>query len=88
MKVLILYRPNSEHARKVEEFMRDFKHQGPDRRVETVSLDTPDGANKAKIYDIVSYPAFLALKDDGQLLKAWQGEQWPLMNELAFYASS
>lgn len=87
MKVLILYRPNSEHARSVEEYVRDFKRQEPDRRIETVSLDTPDGANKARIYDIVAYPAFIALKDDGQLLKSWQGEQWPLMNELAFYAS-
>jgi len=50
-----------------------------------VSLDTPQGDNMAKIYDIVQYPAFLAIKDDGQLEQMWQGDQLPLMNELDYY---
>jgi hypothetical protein len=39
----------------------------------------------AKVYDITQYPAFLAIKDDGQLEQMWQGEMMPLMNEIDYY---
>lgn len=86
MKVLILYRPNSEHSRLVEEFASDFKRREPSRRIELTSVDTRGGAALASLYDIVQYPAILATTDDGQLLKYWQGEQLPLMNDVAAYA--
>ena len=88
MKVVILYRPNSEHARAVEEFIHDFKRQEANRQVDVLNVDTVEGITAAKLYDVVQYPAIIALTNDGQLLKAWQGEQLPLMNELAYYASS
>ena len=86
MKVVVLYRPVSDHARRVEEFVHDFKHHEPKRRIETIDVDSPQGISLANLYDIVAYPAVIALRDDGQLLKHWQGDEWPLMNELAFYA--
>jgi len=86
MKVCILYRPNSEHARKVEEYSHDFsKTHG--KEVQLVNLNTREGAATATLYDVVQYPAVLALKDDGELMKYWEGGQLPLMDELAFYAS-
>ena len=87
MKVVILYRPNSEHTRSVEEFVHDFQKGHPERRVELISLDTPGGSHLAEVYDAVDYPAILAMSNDGQLLKMWQGQQFPLMNELAYYAN-
>lgn len=87
MKVVLLYRPNSEHARKVEDFVRDFIRQNSNRKVDLMSLDTREGAATASIYDVVRYPAFLALSDDGQVLKEWQGEDMPIMNELAYYTN-
>ena len=88
MKVLIIYRPDSEHARKVDEFVHEFKRLHPGPKVDLLSLNTRDGAAMASIYDIVQYPAILALAIDGQVLNAWQGEQLPLMNEVAAYAAS
>ena len=88
MKVIILYRPTSEHAETVEAFARDFVRQQADRRIELLSVDTRDGASLATLYDIVNYPAILALSDDGQLLQNWQGSTMPLMNEVAYYAHS
>lgn len=88
MKVVILYRPNSEHARTVEEFIHDFKRQETTRQVEVLNVDTVEGSSIAKLYDVVQYPSILALTNDGQLLKTWQGEPMPLMNELAYYANS
>jgi len=66
--------------------MRDFTRAHTDRGVSLVSLDTRDGVSTASLYDVMQYPAILALSDDGQLLKEWEGEQLPLMNEVAYFA--
>lgn len=87
MKVVVLYRPKSEHSRKVEDFARDFSRFNSSRRLELVSLDTRDGASTATLYDVMQYPAILALRDDGQILKEWEGDMLPLMNEVAHYSS-
>lgn len=72
----------------VDEFVREFERREPSRKVELVSLDTREGAAMARLYDVTQYPAIVALKDDGQLLQFWQGEQLPLMNEVAVYSNS
>ena len=86
MKVVVLYRPNSEHSRRVEEFAHDLTKTHGESKIELMSLDTRDGVSTASLYDIVQYPAILALANDGRLLKNWQGEALPLMNEVAYYA--
>ncbi len=87
MKIVILYRPVSEHATLIESFVRDFQHRYESaKKIEMVSLDTKDGASTASIYDIWSYPAILVLADDGSVLNSWQGEPLPLMDEVAGYA--
>ncbi|HSX32361.1 MAG TPA: hypothetical protein VLF43_03800, partial [Candidatus Saccharimonadales bacterium] len=53
------------------------------KRLELISLDTRDGAATASLYDIMSYPAILALADDGSVLNVWQGKPLPLMAEVA-----
>jgi hypothetical protein len=89
MKVLILYRPNSEHATVVESFVRDFQHQHDmGNKVELVSVNTRDGSATAALYDVWSFPTILALADDGHVLNMWQGEPLPLMDEVAGYVYS
>ncbi len=85
MKVVVLYRPNSEHARLVEEFIRDMEHQYHVGTVETVNIDSRDGWATASLYDVVEYPSILALTNDGQMLKLWQGDQLPRLQEVAYY---
>ncbi len=85
MKVVILYQANSEHRRQTEEFVHDFEQGHPNRKAKLVDVDSKDGAAQAALYDIVQYPSILALADDGQLLKAWQGK-FPLIDELAYYS--
>jgi hypothetical protein len=81
MKATILYHPYSESARVVEEYAHDFERiHGT--AIELVSLETKEGAELAKLYDIIQYPAVLARRDDGELLQHWQGEQLPLMDEV------
>lgn len=88
MKVLVLYHPFSEHGRVVEEFAHDYERRMPDHKLDLLSLETREGADAAKMYGIVQYPAILALREDGQVLKHWEGEMMPLMTEVAAYARS
>lgn len=87
MNIVVLYHPNSDHARTVEDYARDFSRQTGDK-IELISLETTAGADKARMYDIVRYPAVMAISDSGELMKAWQGPVLPLMNELSFYSTN
>jgi hypothetical protein len=86
MKVLILYRPNSEHARTIEEFVHDFEREHGQKAIELISLDTLKGSTTAALYDITQYPALMVLANDGRLVRFWQGEELPLMSEVGYYA--
>ncbi|HLC91698.1 MAG TPA: hypothetical protein VJC09_01470 [Candidatus Saccharimonadales bacterium] len=86
MKVYIIYQSDSDHARRVEEYVHDFRKEQVTRKVDLLDVNTEEGARQAELYDVVQYPAVLALANDGQILKSWQGE-FPLMNELAYYAN-
>jgi hypothetical protein len=87
VKVVVLYRPNSDHASDVESFVRDFQrlHDLGRSKVELVSVNTRDGAATASLYDIMAYPSILALNDDGSVLNVWPGPTLPLMDEVAGY---
>ena len=86
MRVVILYRPKSEHARAVETFVHDFRYRhGSTAKLELVDVDEREGVSMAGLYDIVDYPAFLVTADDGVLVWLWQGQQLPLIDEVASY---
>lgn len=86
MKVLVLYRPNSEFARNVEEFVHDFKYRYPDRNVEVLSVDTKEGSVAASLYDVMQYPSVLVVSGDGGVQGSWQGTPLPLIDEVVAYA--
>lgn len=89
MKVLILYRPNSEHATSVETFVRDFEHRHDlGKKLELISVNTRDGSATAALYDIWAFPSVLAVADDGRMINVWQGQPLPLMDEVAGYMYS
>lgn len=80
-----MYHPKSDHARMAEEYATDFERiKG--RKIELISLESHGGAAAAKLYDVLQYPAIVATRDDGQLLKSWQGDLFPLMDEVAAYS--
>jgi hypothetical protein len=86
MKVVVLYRPNSEHYGRVMDYVHDYKRMHPNTQLEMLSLDTVEGAETARLYDVYSYPAILALSNDGHLQQLWQSDQLPLMHEIDAYA--
>ncbi len=85
MKVLILYRPASEYARIVEEFIHNFQDRHTDHRLEVLDIDSRDGSATASLYDVMTHPAVLVLQDDGYLQKSWIGDSMPLIDEVVAY---
>jgi len=86
MKVVVIYRPNSDHGRLTEEFIHDFQRLHPDQKVETLNVDSRDGSATATLYDVVQYPTILVLQTDGQIEKSWAGEILPRIDEVIGYA--
>lgn len=84
--MLVLYRPNSEHGRLIEEFVHEFQNRHVDGRLEVLSIDTRDGMATATLYDVMQYPAILVIQNDGYLHKSWEGDQIPLLDEVLGYA--
>ena len=88
MKVLVLYRPNSEHGRLIEDFIHDYQQRHQPAHLEVLSIDTREGSATATLYDIMQYPAILIVQADGGVQKVWQGDTLPLMDEVAAYAQA
>lgn len=86
MRVLVLYRPNSEHGRLTDDFIRDYQARRQSDRLEVLSIDTREGSALATLYDVMEYPAIMVLQDNGSIQKIWQGSILPLMDEVASYA--
>ena len=87
MKLLVLYRQNSELARRVEGFVRDLQTQhGLDSHsLKVLDYDSRDGSAMASLYDAMEQPAIIVTNDDGSYVKHWQGADLPLLSEVAGY---
>ncbi len=86
MKILVLYRPDSEHGRLVEEFIHDFHDRHSSEDLEIVDVDSRDGSATASLYDVVQYPTVLVIQSDGSLQRSWEGENLPLIDDVIAYA--
>ena len=83
----MLYHPFSDHSGLVTDYAAEFEHY-KGKTVDLMSLESPEGANMAQLYDITRYPAVLAMTDDGGMRRMWQGTPLPLMDELSYYAEA
>jgi hypothetical protein len=85
MKVVILYRPNSEQSSSVEAYVREFTRQ-TGRSIEMVNVDSVQGLEMAKLHDIMMFPAIIVLRDNGSFVQSWlERDKWPTVSELSFY---
>jgi hypothetical protein len=55
MKVVILYRPNSETERSVQEYVREFSRE-TGKAITLVDSDSIQGIDMARLYDIMRFP--------------------------------
>ena len=85
MKTYALYHDPGPNVSEVDEMIRQLESQHM-LEVQRVKLDTIEGADMAKLYDITQYPAFVVTRDDGQFVQSWVGKPFPLTDEIAGYA--
>lgn len=84
MKVVIVYKDNSDHARVVLDYLRDFERQ-TGRKISTIDPDSLEGIDICRAYDIVEYPSCIAMSDQGASLNIWRGLPLPTINEVSYY---
>ncbi|MFZ2544820.1 MAG: hypothetical protein WAW80_02490 [Candidatus Saccharimonadales bacterium] len=84
MSVMIVYKPMSEHARIVDEYLRDFQRRTA-RAIDVVNPDTRDGVEICNLYDVVEYPTIIATNEDGKMRNMWRGLPLPTIDEVSYY---
>ncbi len=84
MRVLVVTKQQTDYARRVDDFIFDFKRQtGHD--LETLDPESHDGISFCGTYDILEYPTIVALSDDGQVQNTWRGLPLPTISEVSYY---
>jgi len=84
MRTVVIYKEDTDYARSVTDYLRDFKRQtGHD--LETLDPDEAEGADFCRAYDIVEYPTIIALSDEGVMQNMWRGLPLPTISEVSYY---
>ncbi|MEO7904956.1 MAG: hypothetical protein ABIR91_04140 [Candidatus Saccharimonadales bacterium] len=84
MRTVIVFKEESDHAREVISYLRDFARQ-TGHILETINPDTRDGSAFCRVHDIVEYPSVVALNDNGGMQNLWRGTPLPTISEVSFY---
>lgn len=87
MRVVSVWREDSDYGREMAEWLKDFTYQ-TGREIESLDPDTVEGEIFSTTYDVVEYPTLLALDNQGKVLASWRGLPLPLMNEVSYYLKS
>jgi hypothetical protein len=84
MRVVVIYKDQTDYTRAVTDFLRDFQHQ-TGHELETLDPDTVDGSQFCETYDIVEYPTIIAISDNSTLQNSWSGLPLPTISEVSYY---
>lgn len=84
MKVVVIYKEQTDYARQVIDYLRDFKIQtGHD--LETLDPESPQGVDFCRTYDMMQFPTLIALSDEGLMQNMWVGLPLPTISEVSYY---
>lgn len=84
MRVLVVTKEQTDYARQVSDYVRDFERQ-TGRVLEVLDPETREGIGFCGTYDIMQYPTVIALSDSGQMQNIWVGLPLPTISEVSFY---
>jgi len=82
--VTVLYHPNSEQDALIRDLTYNYKRQ-TGKELDTLSLETIQGAEMARLYGAIDYPVIIAKDVNGHMLRMWEGNNIPLVSEISFY---
>lgn len=84
MRIVVIYKDESDHAREVIDYLRDFERQ-TGHALEVMNPESREGIDFCRVYDVVEYPTIIALSDGGQLQNMWRGRPLPTISEVSYY---
>ena len=84
MRIVVIYRDESDHAREVIDYLRDFERQ-TGHELEVMDPESREGIDFCRVYDVVEYPTIIAISDGGQLQNMWRGRPLPTISEVSYY---
>jgi hypothetical protein len=84
MRVVVIYKDQSDYAREVSDYLRDFGRQ-TGHVLETLDPDSREGVGFCETYDIVEYPTIIAISSDGAMQNMWRGTPLPTISEVSYY---
>jgi hypothetical protein len=84
MRVVVVTKEETDYARQVRDYLRDFKSQ-TGRDLETIDPESRDGVGFCRTYDIMRFPTIIALSDEGQMQQMWVGLPLPTISEVSYY---
>jgi len=84
MRIVVVYKDETDYARSVTDYLRDFERQ-TGHALETLDPDKPDGEQFCRAYDIVEYPCIIAISDSSVMQNMWRGLPLPTISEVSYY---
>lgn len=85
MRAYVVYKQESDHARAVTDFLREFNSR-TGKKLEIIDPESPSGSGFCETYDIMEYPTIIATDNNGVLQNEWIGLPLPLIDEVSYYA--
>lgn len=84
MRVVVVYKRETDYGRQVEDYLNDFQRQ-TGRELESMNPESLEGISFCSAYDILQHPTIIAISDGGQVQNTWKGLPLPTINEVSFY---
>lgn len=84
MRIIVVYKPFSDTAREVDEWIHEFEHR-TSQDLEILDPEMPDGEIFCTSRDIVEYPAIVVADTDGKTYETWTGTPLPVIDEVMGY---
>ena len=84
MKIVVLWKEDTDYAREVREWMQEFTHE-TGKEVESLNPVSTEGETFATARDILQFPAVVAVREDGAVLNQWLGTPLPQFDEVLFF---
>jgi len=87
MKLTILWNEQTDYAREVRDWKRDYIADTGSDAIIDLDPETIAGERFAALYDILQYPAVVVTDDDGRLMNIWKGTPMPQIDEVSYFAN-
>ena len=85
MRIVIVYKEFSDHARECEEWIHEFEKRTT-AELEKLDPESPDGESFCTARGIMEYPAIVITDTDGKTYETWTGSPLPVIDEVVAYA--